>query len=1701
MLLLLLCFCAVTSVTEQAPSFMITAPNIIHIGVKESVSIQLHDAEGTVNFQVYCWDIIKRKKCSETVLFTLNPGNKYHDIKTITVSQLQVKELLLWRRRKKYVYLVAESRQLLEQRRMVPIKLSSKRGYIFIQTDQPIYTPNQTVKYRIFTLDHFMRPVNEQLRVSIYNSRNMELMRADWMSQKMKILRTKIPDNEEPGIWRIEAQFLDSPMSKVSAQFEVKEFVLPRFDVKVQADEMFYLVTKDEFRFKIVAKHTYGEAVAGKAFVRFGILHGHGNKTYIGGLEQELTMLNGEVNSSVNTENLLQKSNLLSRNELVGLRLYMAVTTVELVSGEMEELELSNIKFVSSPYVIDLSKTTRHFIPKSPFATVATVTYPDGTPAVNVPVNIEGGQTLNTDQHGLVVFERGAPANANILNMKVTAGNGELGKEFHEGTVTAQLYQSPSKSYLHIRAPHSVLKTGQDLNIEFTAIAETGSESVDYYYYILVSKGRVITADRIRKADPTMLHLPVVVDMVPTFRLLAYYYIHIGGRKEIVANAVWIDVEDHCDGQIEIKDYNTTHRPGSVFDLQFSTNDAAKVSFVVVDSAVYILNNKNKLTARKVFEAMNSYDLGCFYGGGANSVGVFMDAGLSFISDVDTALIRHEYSCKNQVRRQRRALNLQRQYAGKLDEYPYGRLRKCCMDGLTKILMLYSCEERARRVRELECRLVFQTCCDYGVELRKNQSLKVDSIARSAVHVEEEFFDETDIHVRSLFPPSWLWETFEVLSAGDHTIRNYIPDSITTWEIQAVGMFANKGFCVAEPKKMKVFRPFFISMKLPYSVKRNEQLDVRVIIYNYLPEDLEVSIYMREAEGLCSPATSRENKRNVLVKANSAASIQFAIVPLIIGNVPINVIAYSETNMYSDAVLKHLRVLAEGVVVTKESSIPINPKEKAMYEIQDDLPTNMVPETDNYLYIRPTGTIMGEAVENSLSAAGINKLIKVPTGCAEQTAMHLAPTVFAVEYLDRSDQWISLKAERKDEAIFHIQTGYNRILGYKKDDGSYGAWKTHPSSTWLTAFIVKILSMARSQIIVNDRFIHQSVAHLIRSQTSSGAFEDPHPVLMRDMQGGVGGSESNVSITAFVTIALQHSLAAFRTNNIAEISKVDKSIQNAVKFLSEELPNIKQPHTIAITAYALAFVEADSSKVQEAGRKLKAIASYDRDHDVRYWKADETWLYSGQQNSDEAPQAPAITVETTSYALLQALLIEDIDYATPIVKWLTEQQNYGGGFRSTQDTVIALEALSQYHIAFLKREEEVNMQIQFNVFGRASGPKIHLRRSNALSQKELKFPLGSKIRIELTGQGNGTLNLRRMYHLMEDPSSSCENVHLSIKVKGKMEFQKPYDYTEADELFDDDMTLQADSPIGPIGWYDLRSRRKREVPDSEDRQTIYYEVCYWRDAGGVKDQIPSGMAIVDISLLSGLEPELVQLDQLKNGVDQYIDHYDYKDGRVLLYLDTVCEKKECIMFATKQITPMGLVQPTTATLYDFYNPSIRCTVSYSAPERNAMILKLCDNEVCTCAEGPCPRIKHILSGEVNGSARSDFACYSPIVDYAYTVRVMNQTTAGYFDNYHVSITSILKMSSKDDEVKVNDIQHFLQRKSCQFQLKEGKDYLLMGKDGTTSDGRGKMQYLFDAKSWIEAIPSEETCGLRKYRSSCKNQKDFMDDLVNLGCQM
>lgn len=65
----------------------------------------------------------------------------------------------------------------------------------------------------------------------------------------------------------------------------------------------------------------------------------------------------------------------------------------------------------------------------------------------------------------------------------------------------------------------------------------------------VVTKGQVELLGRVPSSSK-IINLKITEKMVPAFRFLAYYFIANEGRQEIVADSVWVDVMDVCEGKV-----------------------------------------------------------------------------------------------------------------------------------------------------------------------------------------------------------------------------------------------------------------------------------------------------------------------------------------------------------------------------------------------------------------------------------------------------------------------------------------------------------------------------------------------------------------------------------------------------------------------------------------------------------------------------------------------------------------------------------------------------------------------------------------------------------------------------------------------------------------------------------------------------------------------------------------------------------------------------------------------------------------------------------------------------------------------------------------------------------------------------------------------------------------------------------------------
>uniref|UniRef100_A0A672GYZ7 NTR domain-containing protein n=1 Tax=Salarias fasciatus TaxID=181472 RepID=A0A672GYZ7_SALFA len=147
-------------------------------------------------------------------------------------------------------------------------------------------------------------------------------------------------------------------------------------------------------------------------------------------------------------------------------------------------------------------------------------------------------------------------------------------------------------------------------------------------------------------------------------------------------------------------------------------------------------------------------------------------------------------------------------------------------------------------------------------------------------------------------------------------------------------------------------------------------------------------------------------------------------------------------------------------------------------------------------------------VENVISGKSVGALIKQPFGNGEENLLYMTRPVIATIYLDRTNQWEAVGFQKRDEALYHIKTGYSQELTYRKGDGSFAMWPNRPSSSWLTAYVAKVLTMAHSLVAVQEEVICDAIKYLI---------------LNTQQPDDVKGRDSDAAMTAFNLIAMQES--------------------------------------------------------------------------------------------------------------------------------------------------------------------------------------------------------------------------------------------------------------------------------------------------------------------------------------------------------------------------------------------------------------------------------------------------------------------------------------------------------------------------------------------------------------------------------------------------
>ncbi|XP_026017151.1 alpha-2-macroglobulin-like [Astatotilapia calliptera] len=498
---------------------------------------------------------------------------------------------------------------------------------------------------------------------------------------------------------------------------------------------------------------------------------------------------------------------------------------------------------------------------------------------------------------------------------------------------------------------------------------------------------------------------------------------------------------------------------------------------------------------------------------------------------------------------------------------------------------------------------------------------------------------------RSFFPETWIWDLVEVGDDGKRGVSLTVPDTITTWETEAFCL-SSQGFGLAPRKEMKVFQPFFLELTMPYSIIRGEHFELRATVFNYLTSCIMVTVTPGPSSDYTLTPLSGDLYTSCLC-ANERKTLRWTMIPTALGAVNVTVSAEAVASHVScdnevvsvpdrgriDVVTKSLIVKAEGSETTKTYNWLLCPKGSPLTEEAEiHLPENVI-EGSARTSVSVLGDILGRALKN------LDGLLQMPYGCGEQNMALLAPNIYILHYLKGTQQ---LTAAIMEKATNFLTSGYQRQLNYKSADGAYTTFGTGPGNTWLTAFVVRSFAKAQSFIFIDPRKIEESKTWLQHKQQENGCFEKSGKLFHNGMKGGIS---DEVTLSAYVT-------AAFLEMNT---SQHDPVMIQSLACLKESLSDLSNTYTTALLAYVFTLagdVETRAHLLQH----LDTVAV--REGGFLYW------------SQTAAETSASLSVEISSYVLLAKLsaspTAEDLGYASGIIRWLTGQQNYYGGFSSTQ---------------------------------------------------------------------------------------------------------------------------------------------------------------------------------------------------------------------------------------------------------------------------------------------------------------------------------------------------------------------------------------------------------------------------------------------------
>ncbi|XP_031144568.2 CD109 antigen-like [Sander lucioperca] len=762
---------------------------------------------------------------------------------------------------------------------------------------------------------------------------------------------------------------------------------------------------------------------------------------------------------------------------------------------------------------------------------------------------------------------------------------------------------------------------------------------------------------------------------------------------------------------------------------------------------------------------------------------------------------------------------------------------------------------------------------------------------------------------------SLLWLDTNV--SGTWTSENItVPDGIMSLRAVALVMSDTLGLGFTPvPQKLTVSKDFSISLDVPSYLIRGEEIVLEVNIINHLEHDIEVFVVLAHSEAFEFVLAGKEdvsvvNAQKLTLGSHVSASALFPIRPVTLGEIEISVDAVSAEAL--DGLVWRVLVKPEGVEKSFSETLFLEMApviHNSSRSVSFSFPPDVVPGSQS-AHVALVGDIL------ALSISNLDSLVQMPLGCGEQNMIHFAPSIYVLQYLDKS---IQDNKEIRSRALGKIMEGYQRQLSYQQDDGSFSAFGAgDPSgSTWLTAFVLRCFLQAQHYMQVDQSVLTRAMTWLLKHQGPQGEFSEVGPLIHTEMQGGLDNDP--VALTAYALIALlEESYVDMYPGNV---SLAQKYLENKVT------SGVVSNYSLCLVAYALALV--NSPVAGAALTELSRRADY-RD-EVMMWTSS-----AGLDSHDGQPRSAQI--EMASYVLLALYRRGSLVEGIALLKWLSKQRNHLGGFGTTQDTVVALQALACF--SAFSGSNAIDLRLNISAPGSSFVSLFHIDSTNYLTYQSQKINADKDLNLNIYMEGRGfALFQMNIFYNLESKAFS--------------------------------QNLQQDEEAF---YLDLN------VTEERDSSHMLLSIC----TGLKNNQMVShtGMVILDVGMLSGfsLSPGAAALTDL-------IRKVEILPEKVILYLDSLNKSEVCIRLPVIRAYKLAHVQDSVVLVYDYYEPTRKATRMYNSDVlHNMNSCFFCGENCDRCRPGITITVSSpLLSHSISSSTYSLICLFLGVTDFFFNV--------------------------------------------------------------------------------------------------------------------